>query len=166
MSAEVLPCVTSFLASATLIPLDKLDPEQRHAREQELCDQKGTMCPIGIGSVLVRFANRALLALIGDETSQWSAARHQFGVGVSGGVEIVQVIVRAALDASPDYINALRGVFGYPECEIYPKSQRNIFVNHRRYHSPLIFSISSCGVPCLRTCKQIPRFDRLSPSLR
>jgi hypothetical protein len=87
----------SFLASATLIPLDKLDPEQRHAQEQKLRDQKRTLRPIG--SVLVCFAIRALLAVIGDEVSQWMAARHQFGVGVCGGLEIVQFIVRAALDA-------------------------------------------------------------------
>jgi hypothetical protein len=31
------------------------------------------------------------------------AARHQFGVGVRGGVEIVQFMVRAALDASLDW---------------------------------------------------------------
>jgi hypothetical protein len=101
--AEVSPCVASFLASATLIPLDKLDPEQRRAQEQELRDQKGTLRPIGIGSVLVRFANRALLALIGGEVSQWLAARHQLGVGVCGGLEIVQCMVRAALDASLDW---------------------------------------------------------------
>jgi hypothetical protein len=99
----VLTCphgVASFLASATLIPLDKLDPEQRRTQEQELRDQKGTLHPIGIGSVLVRFAK---CAAIGDEVSQWLAARHQFGVGVRGRVEIVQFMVRAALVASPDW---------------------------------------------------------------
>jgi hypothetical protein len=84
-------------------PLDKLDPEQRPAQEHDLRDQKGTLRPIGIGFVLVRFANRALLAVIDDEVSQWLAARHQFGVGVRGGVKIVQFMVRAALDASPDW---------------------------------------------------------------
>jgi hypothetical protein len=69
---------------------------------------KGTLRPIGIGSVLVRFANRALLAVIGDEVSQWLAARHQFGVGVCGGVEIVNFIVRAAIDASPDWADMQR----------------------------------------------------------
>jgi hypothetical protein len=107
VNAEVPPGVTSFLASATLFPLDKFDPEQRRAQEQEVCDQKGTLRPIEIGSVLVRFVNRALLAVIGsvscDEVSQWLAARHKFGVGVRGGVEIVQFMVRAALDASPDW---------------------------------------------------------------
>jgi hypothetical protein len=34
---------------------------------------------------------------------QWLAARHQFGVGVRGGVEIMQFMVRAVLDASPDW---------------------------------------------------------------
>jgi hypothetical protein len=75
VNAEVLPRVASILASAKLIPLDKLDPEQRRTQEQELRDQKGTtLRPIGIGSVLVRFANRALLAANGDEVSQWLAA--------------------------------------------------------------------------------------------
>jgi hypothetical protein len=41
-----------------------------------------------------------MFAVIGDKVSQWLAARHQFGVGVRGGVEIVQVMVRAALYAS------------------------------------------------------------------
>jgi hypothetical protein len=91
---------SSFLASATLIPLDKLDPEQRRTHEQELYNQiKWTLRLIGIGSVLVRFAKRALLAVIVDEVSQWLAARHQFGFGV---VEIVQVMVRAAFDASSE----------------------------------------------------------------
>jgi hypothetical protein len=35
--------------------------------------------------------------------SQWFAARHQFGVGVRGGVEIVQFMVRAVLDALSDW---------------------------------------------------------------
>jgi hypothetical protein len=42
VNAEVPPGVASFLASATLIPLDKLDPEQRRAQKQELRDQNGT----------------------------------------------------------------------------------------------------------------------------
>jgi hypothetical protein len=33
---------------------------------------------------------------IGDVVSQWLAARHQLGVGVRGGVGIVQFMVRAA----------------------------------------------------------------------
>jgi hypothetical protein len=70
VNSEVPPDVALFLASATLIPLDKLDLEQRRAQEQELRDRKGTLRPIGIGSVLVRFANRALLAVISDEVSQ------------------------------------------------------------------------------------------------
>jgi hypothetical protein len=42
--------------------------------------------------------------------SQWLAARHQFGVGVhGGGVEIVQFMVRAALDASPDWADIQLG---------------------------------------------------------
>jgi hypothetical protein len=69
VNAEVPPSVASFLASAILIPLDKLDPKQRRAQEQELCDQMGTLRPIGFCSVLVRFENRALLAVIGDEVS-------------------------------------------------------------------------------------------------
>jgi hypothetical protein len=89
VNAEVPPSVASFLASATLIPLDKLDLEQRHTQEQELRDQKGMLRPIEIGSVLVRFANRELFAVFGHEVSQWLAARHQFGVGVRGGVEII-----------------------------------------------------------------------------
>jgi hypothetical protein len=46
VNVEVPPGVASFLASATLIPLDKLDPEQRRAQKQELRDQKGTLRPI------------------------------------------------------------------------------------------------------------------------
>jgi hypothetical protein len=56
--------------------------------------------PIGNGSALVRFT---LLAAIGDEVPQWFAAWHQYGVGVRGGVDIVQFMVRAARDASPDW---------------------------------------------------------------
>jgi hypothetical protein len=67
VNADISPGVASFLAPTTLIPLDKLNPEQRRAQEQELRDQKGTLRPIGIGSVLVRFANRALTAVISDE---------------------------------------------------------------------------------------------------
>jgi hypothetical protein len=52
---------------------------------------------------LLHFANCALLAVIGDEVSQWLTARHQFGVGVRGGVELVQFMVRAPLDVSPDW---------------------------------------------------------------
>jgi uncharacterized membrane protein len=70
VDAEVSPSVASFLASATIIPLDKLDPEQRRAQEQELRDQKRTLRPIGMGSVLLRFANCALLAIISDEVCQ------------------------------------------------------------------------------------------------
>jgi hypothetical protein len=50
VNALIPPGVASFLASATLIPLDKLDPEQRRAQEQELRDQTGTLRMIGIGS--------------------------------------------------------------------------------------------------------------------
>jgi hypothetical protein len=70
MNAEVPLCV----AWATSIPLGNLDPEQRRAQEQELRDQKGTQRPIGIGSLLVRFANRALLAVFGAKVSQWLCA--------------------------------------------------------------------------------------------
>jgi hypothetical protein len=35
--------------------------------------------------------------------SQWLAARHEFGVGVRGGVDVMQFMVQAALDASPDW---------------------------------------------------------------
>jgi hypothetical protein len=66
-NARVPPCVASFLASVTLVPLDKLDPEQRHAQEQELREQKRTLRPIGIGYALFRFASRALLAVDSDE---------------------------------------------------------------------------------------------------
>jgi hypothetical protein len=53
VTAEVPPCVASFIASATYIPLDKLDPEQRSAQEQGLREQqKGTLRPIGIGYVI------------------------------------------------------------------------------------------------------------------
>jgi uncharacterized membrane protein len=103
VNARVPPCVASFLASVTLIPLDKLDPEQRRAQEKELPGRKGTLRPIEMGSILVRFANYALLAVTGDEVSQWLAAWRQFRVGVRGGVEIVKFMVRAALDASPDW---------------------------------------------------------------
>jgi hypothetical protein len=77
VNTMVPPCFASFPASATLIPVDKLDPEQRRAQEQELRDQKGTLRPIENGSVLAHFANRARLAVIGDEVSQWLADRHQ-----------------------------------------------------------------------------------------
>jgi hypothetical protein len=78
VNAEVPPRVASLLASATVVRLDKVDPEKRRAQEQELRDQKGMLSSIriGIGSVLVLFANRVLLAVIGDEVSQWLAARH------------------------------------------------------------------------------------------
>jgi hypothetical protein len=68
---------------------------------QGLRDQQGTLRPIGIGSALVRFAKRALLAVIADEMSQWLTDRNQLGVGIRGGMEIVQFMVPAALDASP-----------------------------------------------------------------
>jgi hypothetical protein len=105
MNALVPLGTASFLASATLIPHDKLDPDKRRAQEQQLRDQKGTLRLIGIGSVLVRCANRALLAVISDEVSQCWAARHQFGVGVRGKNEIVRFMVRAALGASPDWVD-------------------------------------------------------------
>jgi hypothetical protein len=101
VNREVPQSVASLLASATLIPQDKLYPKQRRAQEQGLRDQNGTVRPIGVGSVLVRFANPALLTVIGDEESQSLAARHQFGVGVRG-LEIVQFMVRTAIDASLD----------------------------------------------------------------
>jgi hypothetical protein len=47
VNEEVPPYVASFLASATLILLDKLDPEQRREQKQKLRDQKGTLRPIG-----------------------------------------------------------------------------------------------------------------------
>jgi hypothetical protein len=40
VNANVPIGVESFLASGTYIPLDKLDPEQRRAQEQELRDLK------------------------------------------------------------------------------------------------------------------------------
>jgi hypothetical protein len=49
VSAEVPPGVASFLASATLIPLNKLDPEQRRAQEQELRDHKGPCARLELG---------------------------------------------------------------------------------------------------------------------
>jgi hypothetical protein len=52
--------------------------------------------------------NRALLAVISDEVSQWLAVRHQFRVGVRGGIEI-GFMVRAALDASPDWADMQGG---------------------------------------------------------
>jgi hypothetical protein len=66
---------------------------------------------IEIGFELVRFANCALLAVIGDEVSQGLAAWHQFGVDVRGGVEIVHFIFRAALDASPDWVDMKGNAF-------------------------------------------------------
>jgi hypothetical protein len=47
----------------------------------------------------MRMASRVLLAIIGDEVSQWLALRHRSGVGIRRGIEIVQFSVRAALDA-------------------------------------------------------------------
>jgi hypothetical protein len=38
VNAEVPPSLASFLAFATLNPLDKLDPEQRRAQEQKRHD--------------------------------------------------------------------------------------------------------------------------------
>jgi hypothetical protein len=56
VNAKVPARVALFLASTALIPLDKLDPnKQRRAKELEVRDQKGTLRPIGIGSVLVCF---------------------------------------------------------------------------------------------------------------
>jgi hypothetical protein len=72
-------------------------------KSKNFATKKGTLHPIRIGSFSVRFANRALLAATGDEVSHCLAARHKFGVGVRGGVEIVQFMVRAALDASLDW---------------------------------------------------------------
>jgi hypothetical protein len=40
VSAQVPKGIASFLLSATLIPLDKLDPEQRRAQKHKLIDQK------------------------------------------------------------------------------------------------------------------------------
>jgi hypothetical protein len=48
VNAEVRPSVVSLLASATLVPLHKLDTEQRRAQEQELRDQKVTLRPIWV----------------------------------------------------------------------------------------------------------------------
>jgi hypothetical protein len=48
VNAKVRPGAASFLASATLITPNKLDPEHRRAHEQELRDQKGTLRPIGM----------------------------------------------------------------------------------------------------------------------
>eukprot|EP00873_Tetraselmis_striata_P013704 jgi/Tetstr1/433968/TSEL_023145.t1 len=62
---------------------------------------KGSVRPIGIGNVLVRYAMRVLLRADGEPIAQWFAAPGQFGFGVKGGVE---------LDAS--YIGATALVVG------------------------------------------------------
>jgi hypothetical protein len=59
----------------------------------------GLMHPIGIGSVLVGFANLVLFLVVGVEVPQWLPSPHEVGVGVRGGAEIGQLMVRAALDA-------------------------------------------------------------------
>jgi hypothetical protein len=56
VNAEVPQGVASLLASATLIRLDKLDPEQRRAQEQELCYPKGTLRPKVPGTEVLRAA--------------------------------------------------------------------------------------------------------------
>eukprot|EP00873_Tetraselmis_striata_P001030 jgi/Tetstr1/421294/TSEL_012269.t2 len=56
---------------------------------------KGSVRPIGIGSVLLRFAMRVLLRAHGEPIAQWLAARGQFGFGVKGGVELVQFLALA-----------------------------------------------------------------------
>jgi hypothetical protein len=100
---EVPPNAASLFASAILISLGTLDPKQRGAQEKELSYQKETLHPIRVGSVLVRFSNCALLAVLDNEVSRRSAARHhQFGVGVRGGVKIAEFMDRAALGASPN----------------------------------------------------------------
>eukprot|EP00873_Tetraselmis_striata_P037738 jgi/Tetstr1/458002/TSEL_044513.t1 len=65
---------------------------------------KGSVRPIGIGSVLVRFAMRVLLRAHGEPIAQWLAARGQFGFGVKGGVELVQFLVRSLLDSDPSLV--------------------------------------------------------------
>eukprot|EP00873_Tetraselmis_striata_P040951 jgi/Tetstr1/461215/TSEL_006352.t1 len=78
-NAEVPPGVAHFLSSATLVPLGKLTPAERNALELSAGDMKGSVRPIGIGSVLVRYAMRVLLRAHGEPIAQWLAARGQFG---------------------------------------------------------------------------------------
>jgi hypothetical protein len=138
MNAEVPPCVASFLASATLIPLDKLVPEQRRNQEQELRDQKGTLRPNGTGSVLVRFLNRALLAVIGKKIlNGWLLATNLGSASAAG----------------------LRSYNSWFEPRLTPhRAGRTCKAMH------LTRSTSSRSVPCLRKCLQIPRFVRYSAS--
>eukprot|EP00873_Tetraselmis_striata_P044711 jgi/Tetstr1/464975/TSEL_009707.t1 len=103
-NAEVPAGVAHFLSSATLVPLDKLTPAERNALELSAGDMKGSVRPIGIGSVLVRFAMRVLLRAHGEPIAQWLAARGQFGFGVKGGVELVQFLVRSLLDSDPSLV--------------------------------------------------------------
>eukprot|EP00873_Tetraselmis_striata_P016643 jgi/Tetstr1/436907/TSEL_025680.t1 len=78
-NAEVPAGVAHFLSSATLVPLDKLTPAERNALEPSAGDMKGSVRPIGIGSVLVRSAMRVLLRAHGEPIAQWLAARGHFG---------------------------------------------------------------------------------------
>eukprot|EP00873_Tetraselmis_striata_P037364 jgi/Tetstr1/457628/TSEL_044195.t1 len=88
-NAEIPVGVAHFHSSATLVPLDKLTPAERNALELSAGDIKGSVWPIGIGSVLVRHAMRVLLRPHGELIAQWLAARGQLGFGVKGGVELV-----------------------------------------------------------------------------
>eukprot|EP00873_Tetraselmis_striata_P040919 jgi/Tetstr1/461183/TSEL_006320.t1 len=103
-NAEVPAGVAHFLSSATLVPVDKLTPTEGNALELSAGDMKGSVRPIGIGSVLDRFAMRVLLRAHGEPIAQWLAARGQFGFGVKGGVELVQLLVRSLLDSDPSLV--------------------------------------------------------------
>jgi hypothetical protein len=123
----------------TYIPLDKLDPEQRRAHEQELRDQKGTLRPMVIGSVLGRFANRALFAVIGESClNGWLLGTN---LGSASAVDLISYNLWFEPRLMPHRIG------------------RTCKATH------ITRSTSSCGVPCLMNCLQIPRFDRFSASL-
>eukprot|EP00873_Tetraselmis_striata_P006278 jgi/Tetstr1/426542/TSEL_016840.t1 len=66
-NAEVPVDVVHFLPSAALVPQDKLTPTECNALELSAKDMKGSVRPIGIGSVLVGYAMRVLLRAHGAE---------------------------------------------------------------------------------------------------
>eukprot|EP00873_Tetraselmis_striata_P001208 jgi/Tetstr1/421472/TSEL_012421.t1 len=86
-NAEVPLGVAHFLSSATLMPLDKkFTSAERNAMELNAGDMKGSVWPIGIGSVLVRYAMCVLLRAHGDPIAQWLAACGLFDFGFKSGV--------------------------------------------------------------------------------
>jgi hypothetical protein len=114
---------------------------------------EGDVAPIGIGSVLARFPNRALLALIGDEASQWLVARHYPRFGVRGGVEIVQFMVRAALDASPDWADMQGDASNaFLRCPLFEELSANSALQPLVRVATMLYGVHS---PCTFTTHQL-----------